>query len=106
MTVSKFTPADIQLNAIDDIKEQVTNIVLANLRYDELLKLIDWFQESGRMYPDSASPSIKAASTVALYAHYVGNREQSVSTPLCSRFWAGPTILRVLAFNIRELALA
>ena len=67
------------MRAVNNIKQQANDILLANLRYDVQLKLVDPHVEIARMYPYTVAPSTTAAATTALYAHFVVTRDQCVN---------------------------
>uniref|UniRef100_A0AAV1TXI2 Uncharacterized protein n=1 Tax=Peronospora matthiolae TaxID=2874970 RepID=A0AAV1TXI2_9STRA len=99
---STFYPSVPKPREINAIKQQVTDLILANMRYDVQLMLIDPAHELERLYQTSTLPVPVEAATAALYAHYAASREQCVSTALPSAFWSETTILRALAMYLRE----
>uniref|UniRef100_A0AAV1TVP0 Uncharacterized protein n=1 Tax=Peronospora matthiolae TaxID=2874970 RepID=A0AAV1TVP0_9STRA len=99
---STFYPSVSQTRDINAIMHQVTDLILANMRYDVQLMLIDPAHELERLYQTSTPPVSVEAATAALYAHYAASREQCFSTALPSAFWSETTILRALAMYLRE----
>ncbi|OWZ22451.1 hypothetical protein PHMEG_0002847 [Phytophthora megakarya] len=84
------------------VKKQVLDIVLANLRYDIKLKVVDPKAELQRMYPGENPPSSVEAAAVALFSHYLKIRDVSVATPVPKTFWEGPHVLRAMTVYLRE----
>uniref|UniRef100_M4B9M3 Uncharacterized protein n=1 Tax=Hyaloperonospora arabidopsidis (strain Emoy2) TaxID=559515 RepID=M4B9M3_HYAAE len=91
------------MRVINDIKQQFTDLVVANLRHDIQLMLIDPVQELKRLYPASTLPVSVEAATVALYVHCAVTRDQCVITAFLRSFWSGTTILRALVTLFIEL---
>lgn len=54
------------VTAANTVKRHIIDIVLANLRYDVILKLIDPKAEMKRMYPEDDPPASVEARTTAL----------------------------------------
>ncbi|KAE8972863.1 hypothetical protein PR001_g26477 [Phytophthora rubi] len=84
------------------IKQRVLDIVLANLRYDVHLELVDPREELRRLYPGEEPPRSVKAAAAALFAHYAKMRTISVATKVPQTFWEGPNVLRAMAVYLRE----
>lgn len=61
-----FKPSDAQIMELNGIKQQATDIILANLRYDVQLKLVEPHVQIARLYPHVVAPATTLAAKAAL----------------------------------------
>ncbi|OWZ14412.1 hypothetical protein PHMEG_00012116 [Phytophthora megakarya] len=102
MPLEKLTYTTEVVNKINQIKQAVLDVVLANLRYDVQLELVDPVLELRRLYPDDPAPGTSDAAIATLYAHYAAAQQTSVTVQVPQAFWEGTHILRAMAVYLRE----
>ncbi|KAE8912113.1 hypothetical protein PF003_g3713 [Phytophthora fragariae] len=85
-----------------ELKWYVYTLMMANLRKDVELHLVDPISECNKLYPDQVKYGSVQGATAALYAHYDAARRRSAGTQVPPTFWAGPHELRAMAQYLRE----
>ncbi|KAE9002289.1 hypothetical protein PR002_g17672 [Phytophthora rubi] len=85
-----------------DLKRGVYTLMMANLRRDVALNLVDPISECAKLYPDQDKYTTTYGAVAALYAHYDSARRRSAGRKVSASFWAGPHELRALAQYCRE----
>lgn len=85
-----------------DMKATVYACMMANLRHDVELGLIDPITECARIFPTQPRQKSAAAATAGLFAHYAHARGRKVDQYQPVEFWAGTHELRAMAQYLRE----
>ncbi|KAE9276511.1 hypothetical protein PR003_g29043, partial [Phytophthora rubi] len=85
-----------------DLKWHTYTLMMANLRNDVELKLIDPIEECAKLHPEQEEYTTVSGATAALYAHYDAARRRSAGVRVQSSYWAGPHELRAIAQYLRE----
>nr|KAE8919830.1 hypothetical protein PF009_g29869 [Phytophthora fragariae] len=83
-------------------KWYVYTLMMANLRKDVELDLVNPIEECAKLYPGQPRHTSVNGATAALYVHYDTARQRSVGRNVPASFWAGPHELRALAQYLRE----
>ncbi|KAG3114181.1 hypothetical protein PI124_g6988 [Phytophthora idaei] len=90
---------------VNQHKKAIYILMLANLRTDCQLKLLNPFAELTRLYPGSDPPKTPELAVALLFQHLLLERNRSVTTRVPSTHWASPHILRAYAQYLRQLLL-
>lgn len=85
-----------------ELKWYVYTLMMANLRKDVELHLVDPILGCNKLYPDLVKYGSVQGATAALYAHYDAARRRSAGTQVPPTFWAGPHELRAIAQYLQE----
>ncbi|KAE8964879.1 hypothetical protein PF011_g28501 [Phytophthora fragariae] len=85
-----------------EVKRGVYALMMANLRHDVELGLIDPVAVYHEHYPDHPFYDSKEAATSALFTHYAQERDRPTNVRVPSSFWAGPNELRAMAQYLRD----
>ncbi|EGZ25989.1 hypothetical protein PHYSODRAFT_483473, partial [Phytophthora sojae] len=85
-----------------EIKKGVYTLMMANLRYDVELGLLDPLLEAHRAFPNQPLHVNRDAATASLFAHYAQERTRATNVQVPKSFWAGPHELRAMAQYLRE----
>lgn len=90
------------VNDANDFKWHVYTLMMANLRKDVELRLLDPIQECAKLHPGQPQYTSAQGATAALFAHYDTARRRSASAQVQASYWAGPHELRAMAQYLRE----
>ncbi|EEY61758.1 uncharacterized protein PITG_20977 [Phytophthora infestans T30-4] len=87
---------------VNSHKKAIYCLMLANLRTDVLLGLIDPTQELARLYPACPSPDSRELATALLFQHLLIERNRSVARRVPCAHWATSNVLRTYAQYLRQ----
>ncbi|KAI9990571.1 hypothetical protein PInf_018125 [Phytophthora infestans] len=80
----------------------IYSLMLANLRTDALLGLIDPTQKLARLYPACPAPDSREVATALLFQHLLIERTRSVARRVPCAHWATSNALRTYAQYLRQ----
>jgi hypothetical protein len=87
-------------------KAGVYACMIANLRRDVALRLVDSIAECSRVYPHQTPHTSFEAATAGLFTHYAQARARPIDKWQTIEYWAGPHEQRAMAHFLREPLLA
>ncbi|KAE8880757.1 hypothetical protein PF003_g35179 [Phytophthora fragariae] len=98
----KLRVTDSTVKQATAMKAQIYATMMANLRNDVALGIVDPIAECARIFPRHPRHTSKAAVTAELFAHYAQARDRRVDKSQPTEYWAGVHELRATAQFLRE----